>query len=93
MIRREVRAAITRVLRQRLRQIGFVSAEILEKEDYSGDPILQIIIHYKKVGAAIDPSPTFSLARHVKEAIRPLGEDRFPHFTHLFPEDQDLKVA
>jgi hypothetical protein len=93
MITKEVRAAINRVLRQRLKEIGFVSAEILEKEDYAGDPILQIVIHYKKVGAEVDPSPTFSLARHIKDAIRPLGEERFPHFTHLFPEDQELKVA
>ena len=93
MIKAKVRTAINRVLRQRLKDIGFVSAEISEDEDHSGDPILRIVIHYKKVEDGVDPSPTFSLARYVKDAVRPLGEDRFPHFTHKFAEDQELKVA
>lgn len=93
MLREKVVAKINEVLHRQLDAIGFVSAYIEEDEDHDGEPILRIAIHYAKVGAEVDPTPTFSLARHIKDAIRPLGEDRFPHFRHLFPDDQDLKVA
>ena len=93
MIEPSVKTAILKVLHEQLAGIGFEHAEILESQDHYGDPILRIVIVYKKVGAEVDPSPTFSLARYVKEAIRPLGEERFPHFQHRFPEDQDFKAA
>ena len=93
MIEPRVSEAILTVLREQLADIGFDGAEINEALDHYGDPILKIVIHYKKVGAEVDPSPTFSLARHIKDAIRPLGEERFPHFQHRFPEDQDFKAA
>lgn len=93
MIDARVSAAIMKVLQERLGDIGYDRAEIHESQDHYGDPILKVVIHYKKVGAEVDPSPTFSLARHIKDAIRPLGEERFPHFQHQFPEDQDFRAA
>jgi len=93
MISPELRAIVGEVLEQRLGAIGFDSAEIVEDVDHDGDPILQITIHYHKVGDWVDPTPTFSLARHLRAAMREIGETRFPHFTHLFPDDQELKVA
>ena len=93
MLREDVVATINEILHAQLDAIGFVSADIREDEDHDGEPILRIVIHYAKIGNEVDPTPTFSLARHIKDAIRPLGEDRFPHFRHLFPDDQGLKVA
>jgi len=89
----DVKAIVDRVLHTQLDGIGFVSADVAEAFDHDDDPILQITIHYKKVGVTVDPSPTFSLARHLRNALKEIGETRFPHFTHLFPEDQELKVA
>lgn len=93
MIDKRVKAAILNVLKERLANIGFERADIAEGLDHDGDPVLRITIEYKKVGNEVDPSPTFSLARYVKEAIRPLGEERFPHFQHRFPEDQNFMAA
>ncbi|HVY50204.1 MAG TPA: hypothetical protein VHA07_01445 [Devosia sp.] len=93
MVTSEVTKEVNKVLRQQLGAIGFDRAEIFEERDHDGESILKVVIHYRKISNVIDPTPTFSLARLVKDAIRPLGEERFPHFTHLFPEDQDLKVA
>ncbi len=93
MISSKLRKVIDRVLEARLSDIGFESAEIAEDFDQDGESILQITIHYRKVGSSVDPSPTFSLARHLRAAMREIGETRYPHFTHLFPEDQELKVA
>lgn len=93
MLTPDVIAKINEVLHAQLDGIGFESADVEESEDHDGEPILKITIRYGKVGPTIDPTPTFSLARHVKEAIRPLDEYRFPHFRHEFPEDQELKVA
>lgn len=93
MVSKEVQAAIERVLHDRLDRIGFESVDVLETTDHEGDPILQIVIHYRRIGDSVDPTPTFSLARYLRDELRPLGEQRFPHFTHRFPEDQELKVA
>jgi hypothetical protein len=93
MVSEKAQAAIERILHDRLDRIGFEKADIRETADHDGDPILQIVIHYRRIGDSVDPTPTFSLARYLREALRPLGEERFPHFTHLFPEDQELKVA
>ena len=93
MLSKEVLRAIDAVLHERLDAIGFEHADVKEATDHDGDPILRIVIYYKKIGDAVDPTPTFSLARHIGDALRPFGEERFPHFTHRFPEDQELKVA
>jgi hypothetical protein len=93
MVERAVIDAIDEVLRAQLGSIGYERADIAEETDHDGEAILEIVVHYRKIGSQVDPSPTFNLARHVKDAIRPLGDGRFPHFRHLFPEDQELKVA
>jgi hypothetical protein len=93
MIREDVREAIEQVLGDALADIGYEKAEIVEDVDHDGDSILRITVHYNKLEGPVDPSPTFSLARLVKDKVRPLGEERFPHFRHLFPDDQKLKVA
>ena len=93
MLTPEVVATINEVLRTQLGTIGFHSADIEEAEDHDGEPVLKIVIRYDSVGAKIDPTPTFSLARHVKEAIRPLGEYRFPHFRHQFPAGLQFEAA
>lgn len=89
----ELRGVVDGVLRTQLDKIGYESSDVAEAFDHDGDPILQVTIHYRKIGQAVDPTPTFSLARHLRAALRDRGETRFPHFTHLFPEDQELKVA
>jgi hypothetical protein len=93
MLNRAVVEAIDAVLAAQLSAIGYERSDVMEEIDHDGEPILEIVVHYRKIGDQIDPSPTFNLARRVKEEIKPLGEDRFPHFRHLFPEDQELKVA
>lgn len=93
MVSDAVRQIVDRVLREQLAEIGYDSAEVREDVDHDGDDILRIRINYHKVGDSIDPSPTFSLARHLRSELRKMGDDRFPHFTHVFPEDQNLKVA
>ena len=80
MISPDVKTAIEKVLHERLDRIGFIHADIRESTDHDGDAILQIVLHYRRMGDSVDP-------------LRSLGESRFPHFTHRFPDDQELKVA
>lgn len=93
MITPELAKVIDDVLREELADIGYVSAEIVEDVDHDGDDILRVIIAYKKVGDSVDPTPTFLVTSKLRKAMRAIGEYRFPHLRHLFPEDQDLKVA
>ena len=93
MISPDVKTAIEKVLHERLDRIGFIHADIRESTDHDGDAILQIVLHYRRMGDSVDPTPTFTLAVDVRDVLRSLGESRFPHFTHRFPDDQELKVA
>lgn len=93
MISIELRQTIERVLEENLKDIGYVGADIVEDIDQDGDPILEIDVNYRKVGAWVDPTPTFGLSVAVRDALRAIGENRFPHLKHFFPDDQDLKVA
>ena len=88
-----IRPIVDRVLRERLLSMGYESSEVAEDFDHDGDPVLTIRVHYAKVGDTVDPTPTFSVVRHLREALETVGERRFPHLRHLFPEDQELKVA
>lgn len=93
MISEELNNLVNEVLKAQLADIGFDGAEISEDVDHDGDDILRISIRYRKIGPAIDPSPTFSATTALRHAMRQIGEYRFPHLKHLFPEDQELKVA
>jgi hypothetical protein len=93
MIPARVRTTVNRVLKRQLAAIGFERADLAEDVDHDGDPILRIIVHYKRVGDSVDPTPIFTLAGRLREALAEVGEDRFPHFQHLLPDDQEVKVA
>lgn len=93
MLTPEVLARIDLILHEQLDLIGYDHAEVEESEDHDGEPILSIDVHYRKVGDWVNPAPTFSLVRLLRDELRKHGETRFPHFRHLFPDDQKLKVA
>lgn len=93
MISGEVRNTIVQVLSDTLSDIGFDGASIKEDIDHDGEDVLRIEIRYKKVGESVDPSPTFMVTTSLRRALAELGEYRFPHLKHVFPEDQELKVA
>jgi hypothetical protein len=93
MITDELRNTITNVLGEVLSGIGFDEAGVFEDVDHDGDDILRIEIHYRKVGDSVDPTPTFLATTKLRRALAEIGEFRFPHLRHIFPEDQELKVA
>lgn len=86
----DVKSTVDRVLREQLAEIGYEHADVVEDVDHDGDDILRIEITYKKVGERVDPAPTFSVTTKLRKALAEVGEYRFPHLKHVFPEDQEL---
>jgi hypothetical protein len=80
--------AIQRVLRERLKPIGFERADIRAEEDYDGDNILHIDAFYRLMKKPIKADATFGLTTALRSALRPLGETRFPYVKHHFHEKQ-----
>jgi hypothetical protein len=47
----------------------------------------------QKSQAMISKKALSSIDAVLRNQLGTIGETRFPHFTHLFPEDQEIKVA
>ena len=83
-------AAVTRLLHERMDKFGFQDAEVVPGRDHDGDPILIIEAQYELSPEPVDPRVTFHLIGEVRRALRELGEHRFPHIRHNFPDDQPV---
>lgn len=87
----EARAAIERVLKERLAGMGLQSVDIRAGRDHDGDPVLYIDAHHAYSKQPIDTRPTFGLIAVLRQELEKIGERRFPHLRHKFDERQ--KVA
>jgi len=90
-----VSAALSRkieeVLRARLTPYGLSSVKVYPDEDHDGEPVLRIEARYDLSERPVDSRETYAVGKEVWDAVRQMGESRFPHVRHLFDENQ--KVA
>lgn len=84
----QVLAAIDRIIRARMAPWGYTGLRVRAGLDWMGDPVLFIDVDYKLMEQPLDPRVTFGLVTDVLAAIEDLGEERFPHISHHFHEDQ-----
>jgi hypothetical protein len=87
-VNKEAVEAVRRVLKKRLRPIGFERVEVCAGEDHDGEPVLFVEIHYRLIKKPIDAGITFGLIGALREALEAVGETRFPHVRHHFDEHQ-----
>lgn len=55
--------------------------------DHDGDPILHITIVFQADGDKLQADKVLGLARHLREPLEKIGEDLFPVFTFMTPEE------
>lgn len=87
----ETVAAIEGVLRAEMAPFGLRNIEVIAGEDHDGDPVLFVEVTYDAEGRPIEPKVVAGLTTKLRDRLWELGETRFPHVRHAFPEQR--KVA
>lgn len=89
-IKPAVKKAVNSVFRQDMRKFGLKSVNVRPGVDHDGDAVLLIDAWYKAVDVPIDTRVTTGLVTKLRDRLWQLGEQRFPHIRHYFPEDQKV---
>jgi hypothetical protein len=89
-ISNSTKTAVEKVLRDRLGQSGYSSADIRADRDSDGDPILLVDVKYVYSDKPINSKLTYGLSTEMRKVLTALGETRFPHVRHHFDEQQKI---
>lgn len=81
------------VVEHQLAPARIVSVSVSEDDDFDGDPILRIDVVFEIEGDQLDPQKVMGLARHLREPLERLEEDRFPVFSFFKPDEVDGAAA
>jgi hypothetical protein len=73
-----------------MKPFGLTHVEIESGEDHDGDPIIQVEATYKLSARAIDPTELSRLLSRLRDKLWQVGETRFPHIRHRFPDGQTV---
>lgn len=83
----EVRALADEVLTPILGPIGFTSAKVEEREDWTGEDSLYVSVHFAP-GFRIAGGEVYGDAiTTMRDALKQHGERRFPYLLWTFPDD------
>jgi hypothetical protein len=85
-----VAETIQQVLKGRLAPLGFKHADVQAGEDQDGDPVLFVDAYYRLTKTPFDPDATLTLPAVLRQALRAIGETRFPHVRHHLDEKQKV---
>ena len=86
-----VRDAVRDVLVERIGAMGLRNVEVYAGQDHDGDPVLIVEAYYDFSERPVDARSMYGLTRHLRGALRQVGETRFPIVRHHFDDRQ--KVA
>lgn len=81
-------AAINKVIAARMGRYGFTNASVEPGLDHDGDEVLFIDAAYNYSDRPIESGATFGLVSELLDALEEIGEFRFPHTRHRFPDRQ-----
>lgn len=84
---------IKSVVEQQLAPAQVVDVSVREDVDHVGDEILRIEIVFEVEGDRLDPERVLGLARHLREPLEKLHEERFPVFSFMKPDELDGAAA
>ena len=87
----DVAVAIREIVEREMGPFGLCSVKVRAAEDHDGDPILLIDADYGLGDKPIEPTVVAGLVTKLRDRLWKLGETRFPHIRHHFPDQQ--KVA
>ncbi len=83
-------AAVQATVRGEMEPFNLRSVRVTAAEDHDGDPILFIDADYESGGRPIEPEVVAGLVTKLRNRLWDLGETRFPHIRHHFPEPPSL---
>ena len=90
---RTLKNTIKRVVEQELAPAKLVSVELSEDVDHDGDPILRVDIVFEIEGDRLEPSKVRGLARHLREPLEALHEERFPVLSFKTKAEHSAEAA
>lgn len=89
-VREEVLDAVKQTVRRELEPFGFRAVTVTAAEDHDGDPILLIEVDYGRKGHPVDPNVLAGLVTKLRNRLWDMGETRFPHIRHRYPESRKI---
>lgn len=84
---------VRKVVEEQLAPVRIIDVTVDEDFDQSGDRILRVAIVVERGDNKLDPVKVMGLARHLREPLERIEEDRFPVFTFLRPGETNGAVA
>jgi len=81
------------VVEEQLAPAKVIDVIVDEDLDSTGKSILRIEVVFEVEEGKLDPAKVVGLARHLREPLEALKEDRFPVFTFVKPEELDGAAA
>lgn len=88
----EVKPVIDRTIRSHMDGFGVVDVEVEESEGYDGDPILRIGVVIDRL-RQLDGRMVNSMVGVLRDALAPLGEERFPLVSFMTVKDREERSA
>jgi hypothetical protein len=79
-------AEIDTVVRRELGRFGVESVETIDSKDQDGDPIIQVLVHYRDSKAEPDPKVASETVTKLNDRLYELRERRFAYIRHEVPE-------
>lgn len=78
---------VTKIVRKQLAPAKVIDVNVLEDWDHDGDAILRITIVFEVEGDRLESKKVLGLARHLREPLEKYGEQGFPVFSFMTPEE------
>jgi hypothetical protein len=83
----EIKQLVMPILRRRLGNYGFESAEVRSGLDHDGDPVVFVTARYRAGAPELDAAQALDAMVEISDNLREKGETRFSHLTHFHPDD------
>ena len=90
-VNEDVVALIQATMRESMQAFGLRDVSVRAGEDHEGDPVLFIEAEYQLTETPIDTAVTAALTTKLRDKLWTVGEARFPHIRHRFPEGQKVR--
>jgi hypothetical protein len=82
---------VRQTVRENMQAFGFREVSVRAGEDHDGESVLFIEAEYNLTDTPIDTAVTAALTTKLRDKLWAVGETRFPHIRHKFPEAQKVK--
>ena len=84
---------IRNIVSHQMEPFDVIEVRVLEDEDKDGEKILRIHVVVDTHGRKLDPVKVAGMARHLREPLEALHEQRFPLVSYFSPGELDGAAA